>query len=116
MQGFLFCASCFLRFTWYSMSELHKGEMYAMRISKRRYSKSYPKNVLPLLQEDERIYLNVPFAAKDFAHACSCGFDTNKKLWFTGVCNLFLKELVEMYGINIATTEKALRMLEEKSQ
>ena len=74
----------------------------------KQYLKKILEDPLPPLQEDERIYLNVPFKAKGFARCCNCGFDSRKKLWFTGVHNTFLKELIDLYGINNATSEKAM--------
>ena len=45
---------------------------------------------LPTLEEDDRIYLNVPYMARDFAKEAHCGFDSVKKLWFTGIHNTFI--------------------------
>ena len=67
-----------------------------------------------LLPEDERIYLNVPYMARGFAKVCHCGFDPEKKLWFTGCHNSYLRELVELYGVKEATSEKARLLLKEK--
>ncbi len=83
-----------------------------------RYNKKYIEkkinDPLPPLPEDERIYLNVPYMARDFARYSHCGFDPEKKLWFTGSLNRNLCALVELYGVNEATTEKAKRLLKEK--
>ena len=87
-----------------------------MIINKRRYYQKISENPLPKLQEDERIYLNVHFKARGFARVSNCGFDPDKKLWFTGVHNTFIRELVDLYGINEATSEKALRMLKENTK
>ena len=69
---------------------------------------------LPPLPEDERIYLNVPYMARDFAKHSNCGFDSVRKLWFTGCANANLRALIELYGVNEATSEKAKQLLKEK--
>lgn len=75
------------------------------------------KPSLPLLPEDERLYLNVPYANRGFARACHCGFDSTRKLWFTGCKNTFIDELIEVYGLNEeATTEKAKQLLNSRKQ
>lgn len=61
---------------------------------------------LPPLEENERIYLNVPYNARGFAKAVHCGFDPDKKLWFTGLQNRHLAKLIELYGVNEATSEE----------
>lgn len=66
------------------------------------------ENRLPRLEEDERIYLNVDYIAGGFAKYAHCGFDKDKKLWFTGSLNANLQALIELYGINKITSEKAL--------
>ena len=66
---------------------------------------------LPPLPEDERIYLNVPYMARDFAKCSHCGFDPDRKLWFTGCMNANLSSLVKLYGVNKATSEKALALM-----
>ena len=77
-----------------------------------RYNRAYIKKVLenrlPRLEEDERIYLNVDYIARGFAKYAHCGFDKDKKLWFTGSHNSNLQALIELYGINKITSEKAL--------
>lgn len=83
-----------------------------------RYNKKYiAKKIdepLPPLPEDERIYFNVPYMARDFAKYSHCGFDPKKKLWFTGSLNANLYALVRLYGVNEATSEKAMQLLREK--
>ena len=69
---------------------------------------------LPPLPEDERIYLNVPYMARDFAKYSHCGFDPERKLWFTGCLNANLRSLIHLYGVNEATSEKAMQLLREK--
>lgn len=69
---------------------------------------------LPCLLEDERIYLNVPYAARGFAKAAHCGFDQEKKLWFCGLRNKNLKTLIDLYEVNEITSEKAKQTLREK--
>ena len=83
-----------------------------------RYNKKYiAKKIddpLPPLPEDERIYFNVPYMARDFAKYSHCGFDPEKKLWFTGSLNANLYALVRLYGVNKETSEKAMQLLREK--
>ena len=83
-----------------------------------RYNKKYIKqiieNPLPPLPEDERIYFNVPYMARDFAKCAHCSFDKDKKLWFTGCLNTYLRSLVRLYGINDATSEKARQLLQQQ--
>lgn len=83
-----------------------------------RYNKKYlAKKIddpLPPLPEDERIYFNVPYMARDFAKYSHCGFDPKKKLWFTGSLNANLYALVRLYGVNTTTSEKAMQLLREK--
>ncbi len=83
-----------------------------------RYNKRYMEKILedplPPLAEDERIYFNVPYMANGFAKLSHCGFDPEKKLWFTGPHNANLRSLVELYGVNEATSEKARQLLKEK--
>lgn len=79
-----------------------------------RYWKKRMENPLPPLPEDERIYLNVPYMARDFARYSHCGFDPERKLWFTGCLNANLRDLVFLYEVNEATSEKARRLLSEK--
>lgn len=69
---------------------------------------------MPPLPEDERIYFNVPYMARDFAKYSHCSFDPKKKLWFTGSLNANLYALVRLYGVNVATSEKAMQLLREK--
>ena len=80
----------------------------------RKYLEKIIKDPLPPLPEDERIYLNVPYMARDFARYSHCGFDPEKKLWFTGSLNRNLYALVQLYGVNEVTSEKAKRLLKEK--
>ena len=80
----------------------------------KRYLKKVFENKLPPLQEEDRIYLIVPYKAKGFARITNCGFDSEKKLWFTGVYNSNLVALLNVYKISEVTSEKAKRLLEEK--
>ena len=84
-----------------------------MRYNKKYYDKIL-EDPLPPLPEDERIYLNVTYKAKGFAQYANCGFDPEKKLWFTGSQNSHLYALVKLYGVNEATSENAKRLLKEK--
>ena len=83
-----------------------------MRYSK-RYLEKIKMNPLPRLCEDERIYLNVPYKTNQFAKATNCGFDSTKKLWFTGPHNTYIYELIDLYGINEITSENARNILKE---
>lgn len=80
----------------------------------RKYLEKMMNDPLPPLPEDERIYLNVPYMARDFAKYSNCGFDADKKLWFTGCANANLQALVDLYGVNEATSEKARLLLKGK--
>lgn len=52
--------------------------------------------------------------AKDFAQYSHCGFDTKRKLWFTGCLNANLRSLIRLYTVNEATSEKALALMNAK--
>ena len=80
----------------------------------RKYITKKIEDPLPPLLEDERIYLNVSYMARNFAKYSNCGFDPKKKLWFTGVLNSNLYALVRLYGVNEETSEKAMQLLKEK--
>ena len=80
----------------------------------RKYLQKVIENKLPRLQEEERIYLIVPYKANGFARSTNCCFDSEKKLWFTGVYNSYLVALLNVYKISEVTSEKAKRLLEEK--
>lgn len=79
-----------------------------------KYLKKKIEDPLPPLPEDERIYLNVTYKTRDFAKYVHCGFDPEKKLWFTGSRNTYLETLVNFYGVNEATSAKARRLLKER--
>lgn len=81
---------------------------------KAKYWKKKIEDPLPPLPEDERIYLNVPYMARDYARYSHCGFDSERKLWFTGSLNANLRFLVRLYGVNAATSQKAMKLLREK--
>lgn len=67
---------------------------------------------LPRLTDNERIYLNVSYADRQFARACRCGFDRERKLWFTDACNDELGALVELYGVDEEhTSDDAKRLM-----
>lgn len=78
----------------------------------RKHMERSLKQPLPHLAEDERIYLQVDYRARYFAKVCNCGFDGNKKLWFTGAYNANLKHLVDMYGVHDVTSDKAMALME----
>lgn len=80
----------------------------------RKYLDKIFNNTLPTLPEDERIYLNVEYSKRSLAKYSNCGFDSIKKLWFTGIYNCNLYILVETYGINDATSEKLRKLVEER--
>lgn len=79
-----------------------------------KYWEKVIEDPLPPLSEDERIYLNVPYMARHFAKSSHCGFDLEKKLWFTGCLNANLYSLVKLYGVNKATSEKAMVLMKVK--
>ena len=54
------------------------------------------------------------YAAKQFAQYSNCGFDSDKKLWFTGIHISNLYALIELYGVNEATSQQARKLLREK--
>lgn len=62
----------------------------------RKYWQKKLEDPLPKLPEDERIYLNVPYMARDFAKYSHCGFDPERKLWFTGSLNRKLRSVPEV--------------------
>lgn len=80
----------------------------------RKYTEKILTNPLPRLSEDDRIYFNVPYMANSFAKISNCGFDDEKKLWFTGLNNSSLYALVELYGVDGATSENMKQLLKEK--
>ncbi|MBQ9849197.1 MAG: hypothetical protein IJO36_00685 [Clostridia bacterium] len=82
-----------------------------MAIYNKRYINKILTDPLPELLEDERIYLNVSYNARGFAKATHCGFDPTKKLWFTGLHNTYLPNLIKLYGVNNSTSEKAMNSL-----
>lgn len=71
------------------------------------------KHKLPPLEEEERIYFKIPYMDNGLAKCTHCGFDPDKKLWFTGCHNSYIQILVNKYGVNQNTTEKAMKLLEE---
>ena len=79
----------------------------------RKYFEKKYKNPLPKLKEEERIYLKVNYTAREFAKYCHCGFDDEKKLWFTGDKNANLYALVNLYGVDEHTSKRALKLLEK---
>lgn len=74
------------------------------------------KEPLPTLLECDRIYLDVPYMGRNYAKYCNCGFNSNKKLWFTGVHNSNLYSLIKLYGVSGATSDKANQLLKEKME
>lgn len=86
-----------------------------------RYNQKYFDKVLhdplPPLPEEERIYIKVDFRARDFARSAHCGFDDTRKLWFTGIHNASLEQLISLYGIDEqATSEKAKQLLNRREK
>ena len=79
----------------------------------KKYLTKILENPLPPLPEDERIYLNVKYKKSGFARRCHCGYDSEKKLWFTGPRNANLYGLVLCYGVNEATSDKAKKLLQD---
>ena len=82
---------------------------------RKKYLQKKIENPLPPLQEDERIYLNVPYTAREFAKHSRCGFDQERKLWFAGSLNVNLHALVMLYGVHEATSAKAMALLKEQT-
>lgn len=72
------------------------------------------KNKLPPLEEDERIYFEIPYMMNGFARATHCGYDPDKKLWFTGPYNGNIIALINKFGINEKTSDKAIKLLDER--
>lgn len=79
----------------------------------RALKKIIPQSSTPI-PEDERIYLNTSYETRQFAKAAHCRFDSEKKLWYTGSQNRCLAVLIAHYGVNEATSEKAMNLLKEK--
>lgn len=72
------------------------------------------KKTLPPLEENEKIYFNIPYETNGLAKATHCGYDSEKKLWFTGCNNTNIIVLIKRYGINKNTSENAIKLLEEE--
>lgn len=77
----------------------------------KRYLKRKIDCPLPRLTDNEKIYLKVPYARRGFAKMCHCGFDREKKLWFTGAYNGWLDALVDLYGVDEEHTSDDAREL-----
>lgn len=71
------------------------------------------KKTLPPLEENEKIYFNIPYETNGLAKATHCGYDPEKKLWFTGCNNTNIVVLIKRYGMNENTSENAMKLLEE---
>lgn len=80
----------------------------------KKYIEKIAKEPLLPLKENERIYLNVPYMARNFAKNLHCKFDPEKKLWFTGLLNSNLRILVDLYGVNEATSKNAMQLFQDK--
>lgn len=88
--------------------------MYENKGKWRLYNKKRRENPYPLvIPEGERIYFDVPYMCRDLAKYCHCRFDKEKKLWYTGLKNSNLYTLVDFYGVNNKTSEKAKELLKE---
>lgn len=77
----------------------------------RRYVRRLIESPLPKLTDNEWIYLNVTYADRQFARVCHCGFDPERKLWFTGAYNGWLDALVEIYGVDEEHTSDDAKQL-----
>ena len=78
-----------------------------------KYLKKKLESPLPGLTDNERIYLNVTYTDRHFARACHCGFDPEKRLWFTGAYNGMLDHLVRLYGVNKElTSDDAMQLMQ----
>ena len=86
------------------------GGKYEIRTENEKILAEEVEDPLPKLPEDERIYLNVPYMARDFAKYSHCGFDPERKLWFTGSLNRNLYDLVELYGVETKLPRRKLRL------
>lgn len=75
-------------------------------VGNRRYMKAVMENDLPEIAEEERIYLKVRYNNRQFAQTCQCGFDDERKLWFTGIKNSNLYALIRLYGLHDATSDE----------
>lgn len=82
-----------------------------MRGYRSRYVKKMIECPLPELTDNERIYLNVTYRDKQFARACHCGFDRERKLWFTGAYNSNLYGLVRLCGVDEEHTSEDAKAL-----
>lgn len=82
-----------------------------MRGYRRRYVEKLIESPLPRLTDNERIYLNVDYTSRQFARMCHCGFDRERKLWFTGAYNGWLDALVELYGVDEEHTSEDAKAL-----
>ena len=82
-----------------------------MRNYRDKYLRKMLENPLPKLTDNERIYLNVTYANRQFARVCHCGFDRERKLWFTGAYNGWLDALVELYGVDEEHTSDDAKQL-----
>lgn len=85
-----------------------------------RYNKKYIDKLanepLPPLEENERIYLDIPYMARGIAQASNCGFDDTRRLWFTGIHNARLETLIKMFGVNEeATSDYAKQLLKGRT-
>lgn len=79
---------------------------------RRRYKRKKIEDSLPELTDNERIYLKVPYMGRGFARTCHCGFDDEKKLWFTGAYNAWLDALVDVYEVDERTSEDARALMQ----
>lgn len=77
-----------------------------------KYLKKMFENPLPQMDEDNRIYFEVPYIDRGFAKSCHCRFDPDKKLWYTGCLNRWLTLLVDVYDVSDQTSPNARKMLE----
>ena len=81
--------------------------------AQKKYLMKKLENPLPSLPEDERIYFEVPYMSRGLAKYCHCGFDPDRKLWFTGCHNAMLFALVRAYDVSEETSEKAKDLLRQ---
>ena len=64
-----------------------------------------------------RVQKNIEYSTSDgkYVEKPLC-YDSEKKLWFTDSNNDFLTRLVDFYGVNEATSEKAMKLLKAKTE
>ena len=92
--------------------ESSRKGLKAMRNYRDKYLRKMLENPLPKLTDNERIYLNMTYADRQLARSFHCGFDRERKLWFTGAYNAYLGVLVELFGVDEEhTSDDAMQLM-----